>query len=94
MNILGKNISDYRRQKRLTRNALADRTGIKLHILRELEYGSIPKNIAILLPLITNALGVTLNQIFGIQSKKKGIRSIAIEIERLSKKMVSELDDN
>lgn len=69
MNI-GQQIAKYRKEKRLTQEQLGEAVGVTSRTVSKWETGlSLPD--VVLIPPISSALGITLDELFGIQPKEK-----------------------
>ena len=69
MNI-GQQIAKYRKEKRLTQEQLGEAVGVTSRTVSKWETGlSLPD--VVLIPPISSALGITLDELFGIKPKEK-----------------------
>ena len=69
MNI-GQQIAKYRKEKRLTQEQLGEAVGVTSRTVSKWETGlSLPD--VVLIPSISSALGITLDELFGIKPKEK-----------------------
>jgi ribosome-binding protein aMBF1 (putative translation factor) len=93
MNI-GSKIEKLRKEKGLTRVTLAQEIKEPIHVIRALEYGSVPQNIAVILPKIAKALDASLNEIFGVPVSGNGPIKTAHQIEGLVQKLLYELNQS
>lgn len=63
MTNIGENISRFRREARLTQEALGDKVGVSMQAVSKWENGGVPD--ALLLPSIADALDVSVDALFG-----------------------------
>ena len=91
---LGSRIEKIRKGRGLTRKRLAHEIKEPIHVIRALEYGSVPKGIETVLPKIAKALEVSLNELFGLPPNGNGAAKTARQIESLVKKLIAELNSN
>ena len=67
---LGRRIEKRRLAKDKSRREMALAIECEVHVLRDLETGSIPKDIIDLLPKIAKYLGCSLYELLGIENRK------------------------
>lgn len=91
---LGSRIEKMRKAKGYTRKRLAHDIKVPIHVIRALEYGSVPKGIEAILPKIAKALDVSLNELFGLAPNGNGAVKTAKQIEGLVRKLIAELNAN
>lgn len=89
---IGSRVEKIRIERGLSRKQLAREIGEPVYVLRALEYGSTPKNVVIFLPRLADALGVSLDTLFGVNKCRPAPLRTARELESLVKRLLVELD--